>query len=182
MSVSVVLSVSVWRATQCQRTCSVTCFFLRCVFERDVVKSQDHWSVLLEKTAFGGHASLWPADPSNTHLLEHPTTACPRPVTHAGQKCPQLWYYSVFVQAKCGHLRKLVNRLVRHFATAFNTLLSVIFHVVAPSCDVFWNCLVSINICACADQPRKQFLHFHHNAVIDLCCSLNTSKIYLVKW
>ena len=32
---------------------------------------------------------------------------------------------------------KLVNRLVRQFSTAFNTLLRVLFHVTAPSCDVF---------------------------------------------
>ena len=32
---------------------------------------------------------------------------------------------------------KLVNSLVRHFAKAFSTLLSVTFQVVAPSCDAF---------------------------------------------
>ena len=34
---------------------------------------------------------------------------------------------------KIGNLMKLVNRLVRQFAIAFNTLLSVTFHVVVPS-------------------------------------------------
>ena len=34
--------------------------FLRCVFEWDDVKPQDHCSVLLEKTAFGRHASVYP--------------------------------------------------------------------------------------------------------------------------
>ena len=46
-------------------------------------------SVLLEKTAFGGHASLQPADPRGTDLFEHPTAACPRSVRHAGCKCTQ---------------------------------------------------------------------------------------------
>ena len=46
-------------------------------------------SVLLEETAFGGNASLEPADPSTADLFEHPTAACPLPVIHAGQKCPQ---------------------------------------------------------------------------------------------
>ena len=46
-------------------------------------------SVLLEETAFGGHASLEPADPSIADVLEHHTAACPRPLIHAGQKCPQ---------------------------------------------------------------------------------------------
>ena len=46
-------------------------------------------SVLLEETAFGGHASLQPADPSIGDFLEHLTAACPIPVIHAGQKCPQ---------------------------------------------------------------------------------------------
>ena len=41
-------------------------------------------SVLLEKAAFGGDASLQPADPSHAHLLEHRTTACSRSVIHAG--------------------------------------------------------------------------------------------------
>ena len=50
---------------------------------------QSAMSVLLEETAFGGHASLWPADPSIADFLEHLTAACPRPVIHAGQKCPQ---------------------------------------------------------------------------------------------
>ena len=63
--------------------------FLRCVFERHDVKSHDHCSVLREETASGGHASLQPADPCSTDPLEHPTAACPRPMTHAGQKCPQ---------------------------------------------------------------------------------------------
>ena len=46
-------------------------------------------SVILEKPAFGGNASLQLADPSLTHFLEHPTAACPRSVIHAGQKSPQ---------------------------------------------------------------------------------------------
>ena len=61
---------------------------VRCVFERHDVKSQDHCSVPLEKTAFGGHASLQPADPCSTDLSAHPAAACPRPMIHAGQKCP----------------------------------------------------------------------------------------------
>ena len=55
LSVSVVLSVFAGRADVNDVFNDV---FLRCVFERDDVKSQDHCSVLLEKTAFGGHASL----------------------------------------------------------------------------------------------------------------------------
>ena len=46
-------------------------------------------SVPLEKPAFGGKAGLQPADPSIAHFLEHPKAACPRPVIHAGRKCPQ---------------------------------------------------------------------------------------------
>ena len=46
-------------------------------------------SVLLEETAFGGHASLQHADPSNADFLEHLMAACPRSVIHASQKCPQ---------------------------------------------------------------------------------------------
>ena len=45
-------------------------------------------SVLLEETAFGGHASLEPADPSSAVFLERLMAACPLPVMHAGQKCP----------------------------------------------------------------------------------------------
>ena len=58
--------------------------FLRCVFERHDVKSHDH-SVILGKTAFGGNASLWPADPCIALFLEHP-----RPMIHAGV-CPQFY-------------------------------------------------------------------------------------------
>ena len=50
-------------------------------------------SVLLEKTAFGGHAmpsAPQPADPRGTGLFEHPTAACPRPVPHAGPKVPAI--------------------------------------------------------------------------------------------
>ena len=47
----------------------------------------------------------------------------------------------VIVQTRCGNLLELVNRLVRQVATTFNTLLTVTFHVIAPSCDVFGICL-----------------------------------------
>ena len=36
-----------------------------------------------------------------------------------------------------GNFVKFVNRLVRQFAMAFKTLLSVTFHVVAPNCNIF---------------------------------------------
>ena len=39
-----------------------------------------------KRAAFGGNASLQPADPSIALLLEHPTAACPRSVIHVGQK------------------------------------------------------------------------------------------------
>ena len=55
---------------------------------------------------------------------------------------------------------KLVNRLVRQFAKAFHTFLVVTFHVVCPNCDV---------------------LGIHQNCVLDLCCSLSTSNISLIK-
>ena len=58
--------------------------FLRCVFERHDVKSHGHCS---KKAAFGGHASLRPADPCS-RLLEHPTAVCPRPTIHGGSKLP----------------------------------------------------------------------------------------------
>ena len=91
LSVFVVPSVSVESATESamesQMTCLMKCF-LRCVFQRyDAVWSAI--SVLLEETAFGGNASLEPADPSIADFLEHLTAACPCPVVHAGQKCPQ---------------------------------------------------------------------------------------------
>ena len=59
LSVFVVLSVSVESAMECQMTCLVKCF-LRCVFERYDVKSAMSLfhSIPLEKTAFGGNASL----------------------------------------------------------------------------------------------------------------------------
>ena len=47
-------------------------------------------SVLLEKTAFGGNASLQLADPGSAHILEHPTTACPRRATLAASKVPAI--------------------------------------------------------------------------------------------
>ena len=47
-------------------------------------------SVLLEKTAFGGNASLQLADPGSAHFLEHPTTACPRRATLAASKVPAI--------------------------------------------------------------------------------------------
>ena len=53
---------------------------------------------------------------------------------------------------------KLVERLVRQFATVFNTRLGVTFHVVAPSCDVFGMFRLSFDICICADQLRQNFL------------------------
>ena len=53
---------------------------------------------------------------------------------------------------------KLVNCLVRQFAKAFNTLLSVAFHVVPPSCGVFGVLLLGFDLYACDDQLRKQFL------------------------
>ena len=52
-----------------------------------------------------------------------------------------IFHKLVIVLTRCGNLVELVNRLVRHFATAFNTLLAVTFHVTAPSCDVLGICL-----------------------------------------
>ena len=46
-------------------------------------------SVLLEETAFGGHARLEPADPNIADFLEYFTAAFPCFAIHAGQKCPQ---------------------------------------------------------------------------------------------
>ena len=69
---------------------------------------------------------------------------------------------------------KLVNRLVRHFAIAFNTLVSVTF---LTSLGFF----SSVLTCICADQFPEQVLFFHHGSVIDLCCTLSTSKIFLIK-
>ena len=88
-------------------------------------------------------------------------------------------FHLEIVQTRCGNFMKLVNRLVRQFALAFNTFSSVTFHVAAPSCDVFGNFLFTS--CKCADQLRKQFLFFHHNSGIDLCCSLSKSMVYLIK-
>ena len=75
---------------------------------------------------------------------------------------------------------ELVNRGVRQFATAFNTLLSVTYHVAAPSSDAFGIFLFGFDICTCADQLREQFLVSHHISVVDLCCLLSTSKMYLM--
>ena len=58
-------------------------------------------------------------------------------------------------------------------------VIADINYVAAPSCDVFGNFLFTS--CKCADQLREQFLFFHHNSGIDLCCSLSTSKVYLIK-
>ena len=71
---------------------------------------------------------------------------------------------------------KLVDRLVRQFAMAFNTLLTVTLHVIAPNCGVFGIFLHGFDILICANQLREQFQFFQHNVLIDLCCSLNTTK------
>ena len=64
---------------------------------------------------------------------------------------------------------KLVDRLARQFEIAFNTLLSVTFHVAAPSCDVIGILLFSFDICICADQLREQFLF--SNTTLLLTCA-----------
>ena len=84
LSVSVVPSVSVERAME-SNDVVMTCF--GAVSLSGTMRSA--MSVLLEETAFGGHASLKPADPSIADVLEHHTAACPRPMIHAGQKCRQ---------------------------------------------------------------------------------------------
>ena len=53
LSVSVVPSVSVESAMECQMTCLMKCF---CAVSSGTMRSA--MSVLLEETAFGGHASL----------------------------------------------------------------------------------------------------------------------------
>ena len=70
------------------------------------------------------------------------------------------WFYLVIVQTGCGNPIKLVNRLVRQFARAFNTLLSMTFHVVAPSCGVFGSIIIGVDICIGADQLQEQILLF----------------------
>ena len=87
LSISVVPSVSVESAMGSNDVLNDV--FLRCVFKRHDVKSQDHCSVPLEKTAFGVHASLQPADPRIADFLEHLPAACPRPVIH-GSKVPAI--------------------------------------------------------------------------------------------
>ena len=84
LSVSVVPSVSVESAME-SNDVLLTCF--GAVPLSGTMRSA--MSVLLEETAFGGHASLQPADPSIADVLEHLTAAWQRPVIHAGHKCPQ---------------------------------------------------------------------------------------------
>ena len=54
----------------------------------------------------------------------------------------------------------LVKCLVRQFSKAFDTLLSVTFHVVYPSCDALRFILLGFDICSCADQLREQLSVF----------------------
>ena len=75
---------------------------------------------------------------------------------------------------------KLVNRLLRQFAMAFNTLLSVTFHVVAPSLDVFGIFSSVLTSVLVLFSFENNFFFVHDNSVIDLCCPLGTSKIYLI--
>ena len=84
LTVSVEPSVSVESAME-SNDVFMTCFFA--VSSSGTMRSA--MSALLQETAFGGHASLMPADPSLADFLEHLTAACPRPMIHAGQKCPQ---------------------------------------------------------------------------------------------
>ena len=64
--------------------------------------------------------------------------------------CSTVWVqvsdnsHLVIVQARSGNFVKFVNRLVRQFATALKTLLSVTFHVVAPNCNVFVVSLIGV--------------------------------------
>ena len=87
-------------------------------------------SVQLEETACGGHASLQPADASTADFLEHVTAACPRSVTHAGQKGPQF----------CGIGRSwMLNKLYFELALHGETLLCGSHHVVRRrenTCDL----------------------------------------------
>ena len=85
LSVSVVPSVSVETAME-SNDVLMTCFCA--VSLSGTMRSA--MSVLLEETAFGGHASLEPADPSIADVLEHHTPASPRPMIHAGQKVPAI--------------------------------------------------------------------------------------------
>ena len=72
----------------------------------------------------------------------------------------------MIVQTRCGHFLELVNHPVRQFAVAFSTSLSVTFHVLALSCDLIGILLLS----------------FWHLYMSWSACSVNTSKIYLIKW
>ena len=67
------------------------------------------------------------------------------------------WFYLVIILTRVGKTVKLVSRLVRQFAFAFKTLLSVTFRVAAPSCDAFRIFLFGFDICACADQFENDY-------------------------
>ena len=70
---------------------------------------------------------------------------------------------------------KLVNGLVRHFAKAFSTLLSVTFQVVTASCDAFRffsSVLTSVSVLI---SLENNCCIFHQNSVIHLCSLLSTS-------
>ena len=66
--------------------------------------------------------------------------------------CLLVFFLVIVFLTRCGSLVKLVNSLLHQFATAFNTLFSVIFHVVAPCCDVFGMFLLAEYIQDNADQ------------------------------
>ena len=86
LSVFVVLSMSVESATECQMTCLMKCF-VRCVFER--------YDAVCHVGASRRNRLWRPRKPSACgpkHCRFSRTTsrlACPRPVIHAGQKCPK---------------------------------------------------------------------------------------------
>ena len=91
------------------------------------------------------------------------------------------WCYLVIVPAWCGIFLKLVNRLLCTFAIPFNTQLSVTIHVVAPCCCLWeWPPLSSTSLLVLISFENS-FCFIQTDSVIDLRCSLCTSKIYLVK-
>ena len=82
LSVSVVPSMSVESATESNDVLMTSfALSLSCTMRSAM-------SVLLEETAFGGHASVWSADPSIADFFEHLTSVYPRSMIHAGLKVP----------------------------------------------------------------------------------------------
>ena len=82
-----------------------------------------------------------------------------------------VFYFDLMInETGCGDDVMLVNWFLRHFAMAFNTLMSMTFLVKAPCYNVSIAFIFYFDVRVCADEFREELLLKKKNSGLTFAC------------